>query len=88
MMSLMQIICEKIYHNKIQSYQKMALAKEKKDYIRMIHVAQDLDLSQSPFSIDSVVKRVPNLLDRHLLVSLRVQSSTTHTKISVCIQMC
>lgn len=40
----------------------------------MIHVAQKPDLAQSPLRIDLVIKCIRDLLDRHLLASLRIQS--------------
>lgn len=39
----------------------------------MVHVAKQLDLAESPLSIDLVIKSISNLLDGHMLVGLRIQ---------------
>jgi hypothetical protein len=42
----------------------------------MIHVPKQLDLSQGALGVDLVVERVADLLDCHLLTSLRIHNRT------------
>lgn len=46
----------------------------------MIHMPKKLDLTKSSLSIDLVIKRISNLLDRHMLVGLGVESRTETIK--------
>lgn len=49
----------------------MVLAKIKKNiYILVIHVLEELNLSQGPFGVDDVVKSVTDLLDSYFLSCL------------------
>jgi hypothetical protein len=42
----------------------------------MIHVTKELDFSQSPFSIDYIVKCITDLLNSNLFVRIKINSST------------
>lgn len=48
----------------------------KLDYIFMVHVANEFNFPQSPFSINNVVKCVTNLLDGNFLVCMGINSGT------------
>lgn len=50
--------------------------------ILMIHMPQQLDLSQRPLRIDPVVECIRNLLHRNVLVRLRIQSRAISFAIS------
>lgn len=45
-------------------------------YILMIHVAKELDLSESPLSINPIIKCISNLLDRNIFLGLGVGCTT------------
>jgi len=45
-------------------------------YVLVVHVAEQLDFPQRPLGVDVVVEGIANLLDRNLLVCLRVHSRT------------
>lgn len=45
-------------------------------YIFMVHVTKELDFSQCSLSINDIVKRVTDLLDGNLFMSIRIHSST------------
>jgi len=46
----------------------------------MIHVTKQLDLTESPLSINLIVKSVSNFLNRNALVSFRIHSRTAKSK--------
>lgn len=42
----------------------------------MIHVAQQLDLTERPLRINPVIKRIPYLLNRNFFLRIRISSAT------------
>lgn len=45
----------------------------------MVHVAKKLDLAESPLGVDLVVEGIRDLLNRDMLVRLRIQGRATQT---------
>lgn len=59
---------------------KRLLKRVKKMNIFMVHVAKELNLPQSPFSVNDVVKGVSNLLYGNFLMRIAINSSTERKK--------
>lgn len=50
--------------------------KKQKTNILMIHMPEQLNLPQRPLGINPIIKRIRNLLYRHMLIRLRIQRRT------------
>lgn len=53
---------------------------EQKTNILMIHVAKELDLTESPLGINLIIKSVCDFLNCHAFICLRVHSRTAKKK--------
>ena len=53
---------------------------EQKTNILMIHVAKELDLTESPLGINLIIKSVCDFLNRNALIRFRVHSRTEKKK--------
>ena len=56
---------------------------ESSDYIIMIHVTKELDLTERSFSINPVIKCIPNLFYSNLFLCLRICGTAAIRKVAI-----
>lgn len=51
-------------------------------YIVMVHMAEEFNFAQSPFSINPVIENISNFLNRDLFLCFRICSATATSKLN------